>query len=86
MRWTANESPLYTFVIPNYIGSINANQSNIPGLTGTLVNATTFKLLVVLNTSMVIVNGSKVACDEAGGNRSRSINISIIGKALSFLK
>ena len=85
VRWTADGNVLYAFFIPDYIGTSNANLSNIPGFIGILINSTLFTLLVDLNTSNT-VNGSQVACDEVDGNSSKSISLSIIGKPHSFLR
>ena len=46
VRWTTNGGLLYTFVIPEYFESSDANQSNRPGLISTLVNSAMFTLLV----------------------------------------
>ena len=65
VRWTANGIPLYTFGIPNDIGTPRANQdAGFPGLIGVLIDARTFTLSVDLSASIDIINGTQVACGE----------------------
>jgi hypothetical protein len=65
VRWTANGTPLYTFGIPNDIGTPRANQdAGFPGLIGVLIDARTFTLSVDLSTAVDIINGTQVACGE----------------------
>ena len=81
MRWVADESILYFFSIPRDIGTVNANQSSVTGITGVIMNNTTLKLLVDLALSARIVNNTGIMCEDAiSGVSSQSINLQIIGK------
>ena len=66
VRWTANRTSLYTVRIPNDIGAPHANLSNITGLNGVIINATTLTLLADLNYAP-FKNGTRVTCSEIGG-------------------
>ena len=66
VRWTANGRPLYSFFIPNDLGTQRANQTSagLPGIAGLLFNETTIKLLVDLSISTHIINGTQVLCSD----------------------
>ena len=81
VRWIADESILYSFSIPRDIGTTNANQSSVTGITGVIMNNTTLKLLVDLTLSTRIINSSEIKCEDAiSGVSSQSIMLHIIGK------
>ena len=76
LRWTTDGISLYTFLIPGDIGSV---QSGIPGVVGTLTNATFSTLLINLADSD-IQNGTEVGCTDSGGSTSsQTIILKIIG-------
>ena len=82
VRWTANGTPLYTFGIPNDIGTPRANQdAGFPGLIGVLIDARTFTLSVDLSTSVDIINGTQVACGEVLNDiSSPPMTLFVVGK------
>ena len=81
VRWNADGVPLYTYFIPQDIN--NANQSNIPGLIGVLVNETKLTLLVDLNTSTRIINNTGITCGEIG-IPGQTINLMTIGMFTNY--
>ena len=83
VRWTADETRLYTFGIPSDIGTPSANQSSRIGLIGVIINETTLTLLAHLKNAP-FVNNTRLTCGEIGGNSSSPLILSIFGKLLSY--
>ena len=81
VRWTANGIPLYTFGIPNDIGTPQATQDGFAGVIGMLIDAKTLTLSVDLLTSVVITNGTQITCGEVlNGISSPPVTLFVIGK------
>ena len=86
VRWVTDGVHLYSFSIPRDIGTTNANQSSVTGITGVLINNTTLKLLVDLTLSTRIFNNAGIRCEDAiSGESSQTINLEIIGKLKGIL-
>ena len=76
----------YSFSIPRDIGTVNANQSSVTGITGVIMNNTTLKLLVDLTFSTRIMNNTRITCEDAvSGESSQGINLEIIGKGNNII-
>ena len=70
LLWAITSSPidLYSFNIPDDIGTPNANKSSVPGFIGVLVNDRTFLLVVNLRiTSTHVLNTREMFCGQIGG-------------------
>lgn len=78
LRWTANGSTLYTFLIPGDISS--PVQSNIPGYSGSLINERTSTLLATLSEIHGIINGTNIGCTS--GAISANLTLNLIGMAI----
>ena len=76
VRWIADETPLYTFLIPDDL-TTSPYPSHMPGFTGALINETTLTLSINLTAtvSVTVVNGTRVVCGNAGRNVSQILSI-----------
>ena len=79
VRWSANETTLYTFVVPGDVGRV---QIAVIGVIGTVVNTTTLSLSVNLGgvDPNIFTNGTEISCVEvSGGTLNVAEALTVIG-------
>ena len=74
VRWSAGETPLYTFLIPGDL-TRGPYRSHMPGLRGSLINETTLMLSINLTASVSVANGTRVVCGDVERNVSQPLSI-----------